>query len=156
MPELPDEAGAAPELAADADALLAPATVLLALETFELAELEALLSLEEAALDALDAAEVLFAEEADDKTDDRLDAMLDDSLERDETAPEATDDSEELRLATADETCVSEKPEIEPPVALLACPSWASTGTAANSAMRIVDLTCMLANIDNDRCTLIS
>lgn len=69
----PLDAGAAPELAAEADALVAPLTVLLALDTRELAELETLLRADDAALLALAAAEVLFADDADDSTDERLD-----------------------------------------------------------------------------------
>lgn len=45
--------------------------------------------------------------------------MLEASLDADDTAPDATEEAEELKLATALETCVAEKPEIEPPVALL-------------------------------------
>lgn len=120
------------ELAAD-EAPLPPAALLAeaeALDAFELAWLLALLRRDEAELLRLAAADVLFAELAEDSAEDKLELMLDCSLDTDENADEETLEASEL---------IEERTELTAPALAVGIfvdkpiPLEASTGACASA-----------------------
>lgn len=132
---MPDEAA---ELAPD-ETLLPPAALLAepdALDASELAALLALLKCDDAELLALlklASADVLFADEAEDNAEDKLELILERSLSTEEEADEATLEALELIEDRAELTALDTEDPVAATFEVAPIPVEASTGACASA-----------------------